>query len=624
MTTDVRTPPSSRPPPWGNPHSGSVAPAAARSSEAVSALRAHVLRLLLRSDGGHDDDGYVVVLAPDTRTAIALVVESIDWGAHRILPTAVTATASTTTTPAFQLSPRLVLLDDPGWPLPVADFARLFYRRLEQSRPSHRQHRRSDDLTVMSANADRYVGDRDAEVGTDENEIEHGEGQDGTYGDDDDDDSSDNEAFCLLANAAEVYDNISRHSEACSPTAIFSSCASSGGISETSNTDTDAKPARSPFPPRLFCYRAESDYDGRRNPLSWAAALGHPWHQGAQAETSDSHAPTPVPPRHAWRVLLDASAVHGPVDLSPGSPAAAADFVVVSLARCIGLPAPLAALIARRPTLQDLARSRAYFGGGAVAAIDPFSSTPLAQPHAPDTDAADTHLRPPRTRLHQPAALPAAFEDGSLPFLDAAAAVDLLVRWDAAAAGHPTGPLLPDLHFSAGAATAAIVAGARRPATQLARAAVTRLAALRHAASGSPVVRILAAPSLADANGYTDVDDSCGHAPEDQIGRRLRKVPDPQDTLPTAVPPPLPAAPAALLLLEVLRPDASRVPAAEAAAAAPGRGPLLRARAVCPCHFPTAACSAAAGAVRVAFGYGVSAADVDDWVASLAGAFAEK
>ncbi|KAL2154796.1 hypothetical protein VTH82DRAFT_3472 [Thermothelomyces myriococcoides] len=96
--------------------------------------------------------------------------------------------------------------------------------------------------------------------------------------------------------------------------------------------------------PILFAYPAQSNMDGKRYPLSWAAKV-----RRGERKTY---------------TLLDAAALvsSAPLDLSQAD--TAPDFTVLSFYKIFGFP-DLGALIVRREA-EDVFNSRRYFGGGTV------------------------------------------------------------------------------------------------------------------------------------------------------------------------------------------------------------------------------------------------------------------
>ena len=118
----------------------------------------------------------------------------------------------------------------------------------------------------------------------------------------------------------------------------------------------------------LFAYPAQSNFSGVQHPLEWiekAQALG-------------------------WDVLLDAAAFvpTNRLDLSKWKP----DFVPLSFYKMFGYPTGIGALIARKDTIKKL--SRHWFAGGT------------------------TTVASVRGNKYYPAEAPAAFEDGTLDYLN--------------------------------------------------------------------------------------------------------------------------------------------------------------------------------------------------------------
>lgn len=99
---------------------------------------------------------------------------------------------------------------------------------------------------------------------------------------------------------------------------------------------------------RLFSFSAQSHMDGRRYPLSWPKDL--------QDRTGTGS------PR--LYTLLDAASLAATSQLHLGSPAFAADFIVLSLYKIFGFP-ELGAMIIRR-SAEPAFDHRRYFGGGTV------------------------------------------------------------------------------------------------------------------------------------------------------------------------------------------------------------------------------------------------------------------
>ncbi|KAG1950608.1 molybdenum cofactor sulfurase [Pimephales promelas] len=104
--------------------------------------------------------------------------------------------------------------------------------------------------------------------------------------------------------------------------------------------------------PHLFCYPAQSNFSGRKYPLSYVKGI-----QSQQLYPACEH-------RGRWFVLLDAACFVGcsPLDLSQYP----ADFVPISFYKMFGFPTGLGALLVRNEAAKVLRKS--YFGGGTAAA----------------------------------------------------------------------------------------------------------------------------------------------------------------------------------------------------------------------------------------------------------------
>ena len=143
--------------------------------------------------------------------------------------------------------------------------------------------------------------------------------------------------------------------------------------------EQSVKSGRSLFPGRaeaelqLYAYPAQSNFDGRRLPLSWCHGIRH----GA---------------RNCY-VLLDAAALVSTSQLDLSNAETAPDFTVVSFNKVFGFP-DLGALLVRK-SRGDILRRRKYFGGGTVEVVVALESE---QWHIPRTEI-----------LHE------SLEDGTLP-----------------------------------------------------------------------------------------------------------------------------------------------------------------------------------------------------------------
>uniref|UniRef100_A0A8C2DY40 Molybdenum cofactor sulfurase n=1 Tax=Cyprinus carpio TaxID=7962 RepID=A0A8C2DY40_CYPCA len=104
--------------------------------------------------------------------------------------------------------------------------------------------------------------------------------------------------------------------------------------------------------PHLFCYPAQSNFSGRKYPLSYVKGI-----QSQQLYPACEH-----PGR--WSVLLDAACFVScsPLDLSQYP----TDFVPISFYKMFGFPTGLRALLERNEAAEVLRKT--YFGGGTAAA----------------------------------------------------------------------------------------------------------------------------------------------------------------------------------------------------------------------------------------------------------------
>ncbi|XP_007240365.3 molybdenum cofactor sulfurase [Astyanax mexicanus] len=104
--------------------------------------------------------------------------------------------------------------------------------------------------------------------------------------------------------------------------------------------------------PHLFCYPAQSNFSGRKYPLSYVKGV-----QSQQLYPACEH-------RGRWFVLLDAACFVGcsPLDLKQHP----ADFVPISFYKMFGFPTGLGALLVRNEAAELL--KKGYFGGGTAAA----------------------------------------------------------------------------------------------------------------------------------------------------------------------------------------------------------------------------------------------------------------
>ncbi|KAK3383004.1 pyridoxal phosphate-dependent transferase [Lasiosphaeria ovina] len=138
----------------------------------------------------------------------------------------------------------------------------------------------------------------------------------------------------------------------------------------------------------LFAYPAQSNMDGRRLPLSWAAQLG----QNRAAHVNRTY------------TLLDAAALvcSSPLDLSCAD--TAPDFTVMSFYKVFGFP-DLGALLVRRGA-EDVFASRRYFGGGTVDMVVCLKE----RWHAPKSQFLHERLEDGTLPVHSIIALDAAFD----------------------------------------------------------------------------------------------------------------------------------------------------------------------------------------------------------------------
>ena len=108
----------------------------------------------------------------------------------------------------------------------------------------------------------------------------------------------------------------------------------------------------------LFAYPAQSNFSGRKYPLSWSTDIPN-----GRLLIAGVHPPAfREYPRGTWKVCLDAAAFVGtnPLDLTENP----VDFVTLSFYKMFGFPTGLGALIVRKDNSQLLHKS--YYGGGTV------------------------------------------------------------------------------------------------------------------------------------------------------------------------------------------------------------------------------------------------------------------
>lgn len=104
--------------------------------------------------------------------------------------------------------------------------------------------------------------------------------------------------------------------------------------------------------PHLFCYPAQSNFSGRKYPLSHVKGI-----QSRRLYPACDH-------QGRWFVLLDAASL---VSCSPlNLQECPADFIPISFYKMFGFPTGLGALLVRNDTAGILKKT--YFGGGTAAA----------------------------------------------------------------------------------------------------------------------------------------------------------------------------------------------------------------------------------------------------------------
>ncbi|XP_076830610.1 molybdenum cofactor sulfurase [Brachyhypopomus gauderio] len=145
------------------------------------------------------------------------------------------------------------------------------------------------------------------------------------------------------------------------------------------NNPVSGSSERACLAPHLFCYPAQSNFSGRKYPLSYVRGI-----QSGRLYPACEH-------RGRWFVLLDAACfvACSPLDLKQHP----ADFVPISFYKMFGFPTGLGALLVRNEVAGLLRKG--YFGGGTVSAylVEEDYFVPKAN-------------------------LVSRFEDGTIPFLD--------------------------------------------------------------------------------------------------------------------------------------------------------------------------------------------------------------
>lgn len=132
--------------------------------------------------------------------------------------------------------------------------------------------------------------------------------------------------------------------------AVASRCIDDEAIEQSISRGNILIPGRTEDDLQLYAYPAQSNFDGRRLPLSWCHRI---------RGDAESH-----PNRY---VLLDAAALASTSQLDLSNPEEAPDFTVVSFNKIFGFP-DLGALLVRKSTGHIL-RRRKYFGGGTVEVV---------------------------------------------------------------------------------------------------------------------------------------------------------------------------------------------------------------------------------------------------------------
>lgn len=107
-----------------------------------------------------------------------------------------------------------------------------------------------------------------------------------------------------------------------------------------------------PLTPHLFCYPAQSNFSGRKYPLSYVRGI----------QTGSLYPACERPGR--WLVLLDAAALVGCSSLDLRE--CRADLIPISFYKMFGFPTGLGALLVRNEAAALLRKG--YFGGGTAAA----------------------------------------------------------------------------------------------------------------------------------------------------------------------------------------------------------------------------------------------------------------
>ena len=167
--------------------------------------------------------------------------------------------------------------------------------------------------------------------------------------------------------------------------ALKSRCLDDNAIEQSITSGSSLLPGRTEGELQLYAYPAQSNFDGRRLPLSWCHGL-----RGGQVN------------RH---VLLDAAALVSTSQLDLSNAETAPDFTVVSFNKIFGFP-DLGALLVRKST-GDILRRRKYFGGGTVEVVVALESE---QWHIPRTEILHESLEDGTLAIHNIMALDTAMK----------------------------------------------------------------------------------------------------------------------------------------------------------------------------------------------------------------------
>lgn len=167
--------------------------------------------------------------------------------------------------------------------------------------------------------------------------------------------------------------------------ALKSRCLDDNAIEQSITSGSDLLPGRTEGELQLYAYPAQSNFDGRRLPLSWCHGL-----RGGQANRY---------------VLLDAAALVSTSQLDLSNAETAPDCTVVSFNKIFGFP-DLGALLVRK-SRGDILRRRKYFGGGTVEVVVALESE---QWHIPRTEILHESLEDGTLAIHNIMALDTAMK----------------------------------------------------------------------------------------------------------------------------------------------------------------------------------------------------------------------